>query len=42
MLISMPSYNMLIGLALKRSASVDNDETLDEIGRLVGGVLKPQ
>jgi hypothetical protein len=42
MLISMPSYNMLIGLALRRSASVDNDKTLDEIGRLVGGVLKPQ
>lgn len=42
MLISVPSYNMLIGLALKRSASVDNDKTLDEIARLVGGVLKPQ
>ena len=42
MLISVPLYNMLIGLALKRSASVDNDKTLDEIGRLVGGVLKPQ
>ena len=37
MLISVPSYTMLIGLALKRSASVDNDKTLDEIGRLVGG-----
>jgi hypothetical protein len=40
MLVSVPSYNMLIGLALKRSASVDNDKTLDEIGGLVALTLK--
>ena len=42
MLLSMPSYSILIGLALKRSANEDNDKTIDEIERLVGGVLKPQ
>ena len=42
MLLSMPSYDILIGLALKRSANEDNDRTIDEIERLVGDVLKPQ
>lgn len=39
MLLSMPSYSILIGAALKRSANVDNDKTIDEIERLVGAVL---
>jgi hypothetical protein len=38
----MPSYSILIGLALKRSANEDNDRTIDEIERLVEGVLKLQ
>jgi hypothetical protein len=40
MLLSMPSYSILIGVALKRSANVDNNKTIDEIERLVGAVLK--
>jgi hypothetical protein len=39
MLLSTPSYSILIGVALKRSANVDNDKTIDEIERLVGSVL---
>jgi hypothetical protein len=39
MLLSMPSYSILIGVALKRSPNVDNDKTIDEIGRLVGAIL---
>lgn len=42
MLLSMPSFSIPIGVALKRSANVDNDKTIDEIERLVGAVLKPQ
>ena len=42
MLLPLPSYSILIGLALKRSANEDNDKTIDEIERLVRGVLKPQ
>ena len=41
MLLPMPSYDILIGLALEPSANVDNNTFAKEMERLVARTLKP-
>jgi hypothetical protein len=43
MLIPMPSYDVLIGLALEPSANIENNNNtfVREIERLVARILKP-
>ena len=40
-LLPMPSYDILIGLALESSANVDNDTFTKEMESLVASILKP-
>jgi hypothetical protein len=40
MLLPMPSYDVLIGLALEPSANVENNTFVKEIERLVARTLK--
>lgn len=40
-LLPMPSYDILIGLALESSANVENNTFAKEMERLVASILKP-
>lgn len=42
MLLPMPSYDVLIGLVLERSADADAEKLPKEIERLIAHTLKPQ
>jgi hypothetical protein len=42
MLLPMPSYEIIIGLALERSANVDNETFPNEVESLVTRTLKPR
>jgi hypothetical protein len=43
MLVSIPSFNILVGLVVERSVNVEDDKIVNKIERLVADtIVKPQ